>query len=223
MGAVLISTLPFPSLSVYRAITNSETFTVHLAPRALYFGDRQLFWECRGSKACESFPMSFDNDSATTAGILVDAGLNEDGWRMRTWFNIIHTYSNCQLTYSGDKLVAISGLARIFASRTRRDEYLAGLWSTDLEKQLCWLVTADGGGCRPSEYRAPSWSVGITVSLNGFALISSLSYTPFSLFNLCIFSSIYALPSIYDDFPIWILLMSSQIVGFHRRASLVIA
>lgn len=222
MGAFLISTLSFPSLLVYRAITNSEIFIVYLAPRALYFGDRQLFWECRGSKACESFPMSFDNDSATTPGTLVDVGLNEDGWRMRRWFDIIHTYSNCQLTYSGDKLVAISGLARIFASRTRRDEYLAGLWSTDLEKQLCWLVTDNGGGCRPSEYRGPSWSVGITVSLTA-PFSFDLSCTPFSSFQPFHRFQFMSLPSIHDDFPIWKVLISSQMVGFDRRASLVIA
>lgn len=42
------------------------------------------------------------------------------------WRNIIQLYSRTRLTYSKDKLVALSGVARQFQSATG-DQYVAGL------------------------------------------------------------------------------------------------
>lgn len=65
-------------------------------------------------------------------------------------------YSASDLTVSSDKLVAISGVARVFGTASR-DDYCAGLWKSNFIPQLTWRIKA-GGGIRPNSYRAPSWS-----------------------------------------------------------------
>jgi hypothetical protein len=71
-----------------------------------------------------------------------------------TWRQLVSDYTQRQVTVEGDKLVAISGLARIFgrvlqmiAEKERGKEqagrvghYLAGLWTDNLHHDLLWLV-----------------------------------------------------------------------------------
>jgi hypothetical protein len=59
------------------------------------------------------------------------------------------------LTYSKDKLTALSGLARIIQANNK-DEYVAGMWRKDLETQLTWYAYSPMP--RISPYAAPSWS-----------------------------------------------------------------
>jgi hypothetical protein len=78
-----------------------------------------------------------------------------------SWKGVVLLYSSCQLTYDRDKLVALSGLARE-RSRLSGDEYMAGLWRTNLIGQLCWTRqqrTVTHGSNRPEGgYRALTWS-----------------------------------------------------------------
>ena len=73
----------------------------------------------------------------------------------------VKLYSNCKMTYDSDKLIALSGLARLFHSRLGEHEtYLAGLFKGSLVSQLAWEVDFLGErpGTRPRECWAPSWS-----------------------------------------------------------------
>jgi hypothetical protein len=65
-----------------------------------------------------------------------DLALSKRPTSTETWERIVQEYSKCKLTLSRDKLVAISGLARLVAAETG-DEYLAGMWRENLESQLC--------------------------------------------------------------------------------------
>jgi hypothetical protein len=76
------------------------------------------------------------------------------------------------LSFSKDKLVAISGLAKAFLKQfnthqphTVECRYLAGLWSIELEHQLLWYQQQ----AQPKNFqlRAPSWS---WASVNGIIL-----------------------------------------------------
>jgi hypothetical protein len=55
------------------------------------------------------------------------------------WLSIVPDFSKRRLTYSNDKLPALSGLASIIASRTG-DTYLCGLWKRHIYQDLCWRV-----------------------------------------------------------------------------------
>lgn len=68
----------------------------------------------------------------------------------------------CQLTKPEDKLVALSGIARLILEKVGTD-YLAGLWRDELSDGLLWRVENCqqanlSPSTRPSVYRAPSWS-----------------------------------------------------------------
>lgn len=150
-----------------------------LAPRVLHFGAQQLFWECYEQHACESIPgsTSYSLDSVVERTRLWKRLFGEpygvttgDSYQdlFVEWYDLLSSYSHCQLTYASDKLVAISGLANDMkaALNTCRPgihhTYLAGLWAEDLRFSLCWLL--QGIGRRPAAYRAPSWS---PMSLDG--------------------------------------------------------
>ena len=51
------------------------------------------------------------------------------------WENLVIIYSRGQLTYSKDKLAALSGVASELQAITG-DHYLAGMWKGDLLRQL---------------------------------------------------------------------------------------
>ncbi|KAK9420088.1 putative Heterokaryon incompatibility domain-containing protein [Seiridium unicorne] len=57
----------------------------------------------------------------------------------RQWVSIVESYSACSLSFSRDKLVAISGLASLI-SPDMDCQYIAGLWRKDLDHQLLWKV-----------------------------------------------------------------------------------
>ncbi|KAI0575229.1 Vegetative incompatibility protein 6 [Pyrenophora tritici-repentis] len=56
-------------------------------------------------------------------------------WQL--WRDIVAMYTGCNLTYTSDKLVALSGIAKIM-ERLFDDEYCAGLWKSRLHIKLGW-------------------------------------------------------------------------------------
>lgn len=116
-----------------------------LAPRTLYMG-RQLVWACRELNACESFPHGI----SCRFSPWID-------WRnlVDAWFEVVHNYSSRALTFPKDKFNALSGVSQLFAA-TFNATFNAGLWTTDLAKQLIWMVETDPS-LRPT-YQAPTWS-----------------------------------------------------------------
>lgn len=74
---------------------------------------------------------------------------------LNTWRQLVSDYTQRQITVEGDKLIAISGLARIFGrvlqmiaekeeggggKEQGRPHYLAGIWTDNLHHDLLWLV-----------------------------------------------------------------------------------
>jgi hypothetical protein len=55
------------------------------------------------------------------------------------WRHTVGSYSRCALTYQRDKLVAISGVAKEM-SKVVNDQYLAGMWRSQLPTLLLWYV-----------------------------------------------------------------------------------
>lgn len=163
---------------VSRAPLNSRSWVLQerlLSPRTIHFGSRQLFWECRRLIASETFPNGIpaqlrieDNPKCynlprftQTLGPLTKPELKRHLYE--NWHEIVRLYTISNLTYSSDKLVAISGLARELRHLLDDDQYLAGLWKNNLAYDLLWSVAgANLSGSRSTllsaEYRAPTWS-----------------------------------------------------------------
>ncbi|KAF3015818.1 hypothetical protein E8E14_002512 [Neopestalotiopsis sp. 37M] len=169
-----------------------------LCPRVLHFSGDQIAWECAEFDAAEARPLGVPNYQLTREGLLQESqfkGLDpdRDGRALRSgrlrglpdpvphlqpqvhafelWKRVVEVYSRTKLTDAGDKLIALSGIARMMSSRIGSEqapaEYVAGLWRPQLESQLLWKVepvfnprnnTFEHYGQRPSGYRAPTFS-----------------------------------------------------------------
>jgi hypothetical protein len=164
----------FWAMEVFEAPLNKRCWVLQervLSPRVLHYGSRQLFWECRQLRACESYPsglpselrepysrlddvMSQTDDSARPHSVPLEKQSNQ-------WCMVIQMYSSAALTRESDKLVAISGLARAF-QQAYGGEYIAGLWRHQLPAQLVWACEIKHASLRPrkrtAKYVAPSWS-----------------------------------------------------------------
>jgi hypothetical protein len=61
--------------------------------------------------------------------------------KYRLWYAMVGDYSPRRFTNIQDRLVAISGLAKIFGDMIHDYEYVAGLWKRDLVRGLSWNVS----------------------------------------------------------------------------------
>ncbi|KFA76001.1 hypothetical protein S40288_10365 [Stachybotrys chartarum IBT 40288] len=134
-----------------------------LSRRILHFGKRMLFWECRLKCASEAEPDGVMTVELPTPSVSRMVASTEDAYGL--WRKLVIQYSQSQLTYERDKLVAISGVAKMIQrllSKTCTSEvgYHAGLWSPNLASQLLWEIPPNPSPVptQPQKYRAPSWS-----------------------------------------------------------------
>lgn len=126
-----------------------------LAPRTLHFSRAQLFWECNENYRCESLSYPIPLTQNSSDWYLEKRAL------LYFWKQILFVYSKCRLTKAQDKLVAISGIIRKIQVE-KNDICVAGLWKSEIETQIFWVV--GGPSSRPGVYVAPSWS---WASVNG--------------------------------------------------------
>lgn len=73
------------------------------------------------------------------------------------WMHVVREYTSRSLTLPSDRSVAIAGLAKFFAG-SRNDTYIAGHWSNDLARELCWFSDPSGDEPQLPAGYAPSWS-----------------------------------------------------------------
>ena len=152
-----------------------------LARRVLYFCEKQLFWGCGELEACETCPDGFpseiwDSELSEMQWLDIEPGRaittrnNALGTPLNTlWEHTVGFFTKRSLTFPSDKLVAISGLAKLCQEAFHAD-YVAGLWRHNLELQLIWFTTSCCQQTRypPQTYRAPTWSwASIDVAVNG--------------------------------------------------------
>lgn len=149
-----------------------------LSRKTIHFGTRQLYWECLETEASEVYPYGFPKPmtvnnvkrKAPWLQMLLwnedndDYGLqrpyNDPESALGYWHIIMEAYSRGQLTFTSDKMIALSGLANIMTEFIH-GRYLAGIWEQSLLHQLVWYVRRPGVSVSDSlrrEYRCPSWS-----------------------------------------------------------------
>ncbi|KAG7414069.1 hypothetical protein Forpe1208_v008295 [Fusarium oxysporum f. sp. rapae] len=139
-----------------------------LSPRILHFAERQIGWECGEVSALELFPKRVppgllkESRSAVIDSLLSrKPPTNENliDFR-RCWDDTIHKYTQTNLTFSNDKLIAFAGVAKAIEG-IQNDTYLAGLWKSAFIYQLAWTRTSYDAIKKPLDLasgRAPSWS-----------------------------------------------------------------
>jgi hypothetical protein len=133
-----------------------------LPPQTLHMGRSQILWECDEGIACEfwldTVPKAFEDqfglmfrniqeelDKAQVKPSTIGAAnaLSVSEYRQPAptytlWGLAMGHYTQCKLTKSQDKLVAISGIAKLFQAFLPGDNYLAGLWKNDLAYGPLW-------------------------------------------------------------------------------------
>ncbi|KAN0106778.1 HET domain containing protein [Hyaloscypha variabilis] len=150
-------TIPNLSLKLAESVLESRAWIhqeLFLARRTLYFAPEQLVWECISAKACETFPDSYDDKLVTIPNIKFDR------WDLPSsvaekWAGVISQYCYKSVTFQKDKLIAVSGIARLFAEKFGTT-YLAGMWKEDLIIQLTWFAWEPSSG--DIRGTMPSWS-----------------------------------------------------------------
>ncbi|KAF2825211.1 HET-domain-containing protein, partial [Ophiobolus disseminans] len=144
-----------------------------LAPRVLLFGSR-VIWFCQhmthsdggvedwsfGQNELERTRREFQielnklDKEGSNANKWADTTSNQDIYDL--WHRLVGEYSSRALSWPADKFPAISAVAAEFSKLTS-DEYLAGLWRSNLPRDLLW-TTPEAATHRPNTWRAPSWS-----------------------------------------------------------------
>lgn len=166
--------------SMCRAWTLQEYM---LSTRVVSFSTDEVQWTCRTLRACEcgnpeklDYPRMEDLQRSLEMLKDVDDGDDTDqGYpdRMSTclefWDKVVEAYCRRDLSWTRDKLPALSGVASEFVRILNKEKlaatrnipplrYLAGLWDTQIHRQLCWRAFHPSGNDYVEEYRAPTWS-----------------------------------------------------------------
>lgn len=190
-----------------------------LAARVIHFCRSQIFWECCEKTLCETYPDRLPDATQNTSvstrdikqfkpSILVNIAnwlvkrlgrpLNLREEQYLVWYDTIEKYSDCELSYANDRLIASAGIAR-FTQEALGDQYIAGLWRATLIQDLCWLV---GIGSTqqpcPERHLAPSFSW-VSVSKGVGTPSKNLMFTDAYLASACCIKYRGTRPSISAD------------------------
>lgn len=139
-----------------------------MAKRFVSFGKHELLWSCsclwdcecgwtriRRGESKEKLDMMLKNGALLFPRInqLSEEDLYHE-WRTA----IVTPYSSRNLTFSKDRLVALSAITKAFNERLD-DKFLAGLWRKQLHRDLGWHGNGRlRDGFETNSYTAPSWS-----------------------------------------------------------------
>jgi hypothetical protein len=147
-----------------------------VSPRSIFFGRKGIHRECREGPACELDPKfklrhcTFSNGSkylkvqyAILQRIQTQTSQDMRGAE-ETWDEVLIEYSKMKLTHPDDKLIAISGVASIFESKSNWTSTY-GLWVDTIVHSLLWRYDCrsidDDFSDASAEYMnqpLPSWS-----------------------------------------------------------------
>ncbi|KAK1655156.1 heterokaryon incompatibility protein-domain-containing protein [Colletotrichum phormii] len=133
-----------------------------MSTRVLYFDNHTSYFRCQSERRLEHSTKVYDNVQSwhhLLSPASKDINSPEARGRRESlyerWKDLIIEYTRRKLTVSNDKFSALSGLARTFSSALG-DEYVAGLWKSDLVRGMLWQTVMQPS--TPKVWRAPSWS-----------------------------------------------------------------
>ena len=155
-----------------------------LSKRVLHFTRNELMWKCQQTCCSDVYPKgipvtlrSAAEQDRRTNGVSLSQSLRttaEDNsvhsgpkavfdkrthhQRTGNWSSLVELYMDERQTYTSDKLLGISSVARQYLSKNhlRLDECIVGFGRSSLPHTL--LCRLHEGGTCPSKYRTPSWT-----------------------------------------------------------------
>jgi hypothetical protein len=118
-----------------------------LSPRVVSCLQPEMHWQCHGSHEVEnglSFGPVRDTEERDARvplripRVLAAADHNLSPIRLRAaWEKVVETYSGRSLTFEQDRIPAVAGILRHFAS-VMSDEPVLGLWKTTIARDMAW-------------------------------------------------------------------------------------
>ncbi|OAL46681.1 HET-domain-containing protein, partial [Pyrenochaeta sp. DS3sAY3a] len=154
------------SILSLRAWVLQERF---LSPRIIHFSSVGVFWECM-TNLCSDIhpdllPPTIHPDPFSLKKLLLhhtNANLlgPQRPWDEElygSWSQLLSYYSECELSFETDRLIAINGIAQRLAQVTG-DSFICGLWKQHLIPQLLWYRWRSRGGIKLLKGLAPTWS-----------------------------------------------------------------
>jgi hypothetical protein len=126
-----------------------------------------MYWHCKQLATAESsdvFKHNGGRDGRLVTGHsygpdidLIHVGSGDESKKVAyaRWRLVVEDYSRRFLTFQSDKLVALQGLAAIFASHYH-DELLSGIWASDLPMSLTWATSLNQTTSRTNLADIPS-------------------------------------------------------------------
>ncbi|KFY06776.1 hypothetical protein V492_07752 [Pseudogymnoascus sp. VKM F-4246] len=138
--------------------TRGWTLQEHLlSPRLVFCMQPDMHWKCQCNYQTQS-GLSFETGMALDrGGLFIDLNHQPDDlWYRNTWRRIIEGYSLREFTFSRDRVPAMAGITKYFASALE-DVPILGLWVRSFARDLAWLR---GGGRRQMSNNSgfPSWT-----------------------------------------------------------------
>ena len=134
-----------------------------LSTRLVAYAKEEMHWECKTLKTCEcgeSHSSHFGGGDPVSLFQLSTATEAYKFWQVQ-----VINYSERHLTYAGDKLPAIAGVAQKIHEATG-SEYAAGLWRDNIIRDMAW------GRLGKSENWEPEWSIPDTYRAPSFSWAS---------------------------------------------------
>lgn len=110
-----------------------------LSRRKVYYMKRTMLWACQQLEILET--------SEGSPMVPLE-------WK---WDSIVSNYTKRALTYPTDKLVALQGLANTMAKQRPDDQYVDGLWHSDLPGALLWFNSSENRLEQITELTLPTW------------------------------------------------------------------
>ena len=122
-----------------------------LSKRLLHFGKDQVRWQCFCLAASEVYPEGSSGDDAELDAYGIPAKstvvrlMQNPRQASDVWWKIREDYSKKALTRAGDRLPALTGIARMVhkAVKSSDDDYLEGLWKPQLLRELLWQMAQE--------------------------------------------------------------------------------
>jgi len=106
-----------------------------LSTRVISYNNSEITFKCRSGSTCQCQQRLYD--TPYTSRVLFEAEIFHESELLECWFDIIHNYSERELTFSTDRLAALSGIASSIQKATGWT-YVAGIWSERVLTCLCW-------------------------------------------------------------------------------------
>ena len=137
-----------------------------LSACSIRYNTNGIVWECRSGCKYDSQVIFEENEFRRDARALKSLPLQMNRVSpaspvskvseiMTLWRKLVRDYSKKELTFETDVLPALSGLASLVHTATG-DQYLAGIWRSDLPAALQWVPEAPDW--QSTTYLAPTWS-----------------------------------------------------------------